>query len=94
MLCPVSQDQKGSNIYNCVQIPIYCAAHCLILPSTLTVLVSHRPNDRVPLKDMKDDWHACLNNKLGFKVVFSLEKVLNFEDLFSFSYKPCKFCLM
>ncbi|MCD7470303.1 hypothetical protein HAX54_010037 [Datura stramonium] len=26
-----------------------------------------RPNDRVPLKDMKADWHACLNNKHGFK---------------------------
>ncbi|KAF7815832.1 aconitate hydratase, cytoplasmic [Senna tora] len=26
-----------------------------------------RPHDRVPLKDMKADWHACLDNKLGFK---------------------------
>lgn len=26
-----------------------------------------RPNDRVPLKDMKADWLACLDNKLGFK---------------------------
>ncbi|KAI3441662.1 uncharacterized protein J3R85_002266, partial [Psidium guajava] len=26
-----------------------------------------RPHDRVPLKDMKADWHACLDNKVGFK---------------------------
>ncbi|KAI5674797.1 hypothetical protein M9H77_15161 [Catharanthus roseus] len=26
-----------------------------------------RPHDRVPLKEMKTDWHACLDNKVGFK---------------------------
>ncbi|GFP98143.1 aconitate hydratase 2 mitochondrial [Phtheirospermum japonicum] len=26
-----------------------------------------RPHDKVPLKDMKADWHSCLNNKVGFK---------------------------
>ncbi|KAL5577754.1 hypothetical protein UlMin_019453 [Ulmus minor] len=26
-----------------------------------------RPHDRVPLKDMKTDWHACLDSKVGFK---------------------------
>ncbi|KAJ7554965.1 hypothetical protein O6H91_05G017500 [Diphasiastrum complanatum] len=26
-----------------------------------------RPHDRVPLREMKDDWHSCLNNKVGFK---------------------------
>ncbi|KAL2348647.1 hypothetical protein Fmac_002647 [Flemingia macrophylla] len=26
-----------------------------------------RPHDRVPLKEMKEDWLACLNNKVGFK---------------------------
>ncbi|MED6209127.1 hypothetical protein PIB30_051706 [Stylosanthes scabra] len=26
-----------------------------------------RPHDRVPLKDMKADWQACLGNKVGFK---------------------------
>ncbi|KAL5130602.1 Aconitate hydratase, cytoplasmic [Glycine soja] len=25
------------------------------------------PHDRVPLKEMKADWHACLDNKVGFK---------------------------
>ncbi|EYU24785.1 hypothetical protein ABFS82_13G017400 [Erythranthe guttata] len=26
-----------------------------------------RPHDRVPLKDMKADWHSCLDSKVGFK---------------------------
>ncbi|KAJ0715552.1 putative aconitate hydratase [Helianthus annuus] len=26
-----------------------------------------RPHDRVPIKDMKVDWHLCLDNKVGFK---------------------------
>ncbi|KAL8474350.1 hypothetical protein ACS0TY_030988 [Phlomoides rotata] len=26
-----------------------------------------RPHDRVPLKQMKSDWHSCLDNKVGFK---------------------------
>ncbi|RLN11835.1 hypothetical protein C2845_PM09G10850 [Panicum miliaceum] len=32
-------------------------------------LYNCRPHDRVPLKDMKTDWHACLDNKVGFKTV-------------------------
>ncbi|KAJ6990490.1 hypothetical protein NC653_018908 [Populus alba x Populus x berolinensis] len=30
-----------------------------------------RPHDRVPLREMKADWHACLDNKVGFKTSFS-----------------------
>ncbi|KVI02286.1 Aconitase/3-isopropylmalate dehydratase large subunit, alpha/beta/alpha [Cynara cardunculus var. scolymus] len=26
-----------------------------------------RPHDRVPIKEMKTDWHSCLDNKVGFK---------------------------
>eukprot|EP00243_Klebsormidium_subtile_P003511 TRINITY_DN16928_c0_g1_i1.p1 TRINITY_DN16928_c0_g1~~TRINITY_DN16928_c0_g1_i1.p1 ORF type:complete len:996 (-),score=337.74 TRINITY_DN16928_c0_g1_i1:360-3347(-) len=26
-----------------------------------------RPHDRVALTDMKEDWHSCLDNKVGFK---------------------------
>ncbi|KDO71345.1 hypothetical protein CISIN_1g002610mg [Citrus sinensis] len=26
-----------------------------------------RPHDRVPLNEMKADWHACLDNRVGFK---------------------------
>ncbi|CAL5394243.1 unnamed protein product [Camellia sinensis] len=27
-----------------------------------------RPHDRVPLKEMKTDWHSCLDNKVGFNL--------------------------
>lgn len=27
-----------------------------------------RPHDRVMIKDMKQDWQGCLDNKVGFKV--------------------------
>lgn len=27
-----------------------------------------RPHDRVTLKEMKADWHSCLDSKVGFKV--------------------------
>lgn len=30
--------------------------------------MSCRPHDRVTLKEMKVDWHACLDNRVGFKV--------------------------
>jgi hypothetical protein len=32
-------------------------------------LPSCSPHDRVPLKEMKSDWHACLDNEVGFKVI-------------------------
>lgn len=31
-------------------------------------LVDCRPHDRVMIKDMKQDWQGCLDNKVGFKV--------------------------
>ncbi|KAM3245333.1 hypothetical protein ACQJBY_056575 [Aegilops geniculata] len=36
-----------------------------------------RPHDRVTLKDMKSDWHACLDNKVGFKE--QQDKVVKFD---------------
>ncbi|KAI8008595.1 hypothetical protein LOK49_LG07G02578 [Camellia lanceoleosa] len=33
-----------------------------------------RPHDRVPLKEMKADWHSCLDNKVGFKVDIDFDK--------------------
>ncbi|KAM7498886.1 hypothetical protein LguiA_023300 [Lonicera macranthoides] len=42
-----------------------------------------RPHDRVLLKDMKADWHACLDNKVGFKGFAvpkeAQDKVVNFS---------------
>ncbi|XP_010467089.1 PREDICTED: aconitate hydratase 2, mitochondrial [Camelina sativa] len=49
-----------------------------------------RPHDRVTLKDMKADWHSCLDSKVGFKG-FAIpkeaqEKVANF----SFNGQPAE----
>lgn len=43
-----------------------------------------RPHDRVPLKDMKADWHACLDNPVGFKG-FAVPKEKQ-EEVVKFSY--------
>lgn len=44
----------------------------------------YRPHDRVPLKEMKADWHACLDNKVGFKVcAFCNVNTIIFLGLFS-----------
>ncbi|OVA15961.1 Aconitase A/isopropylmalate dehydratase small subunit [Macleaya cordata] len=49
-----------------------------------------RPHDRVPLKDMKLDWHACLDNKVGFKG-FAVSKESQSKVVeFSFHGKPAK----
>jgi len=50
-----------------VKQSIECEKHCknfLIYIFTFP----DRPHDRVPLKEMKSDWHSCLDNKVGFKV--------------------------
>jgi hypothetical protein len=46
-----------------------------------------RPHDRVSLKDMKVDWQACLDNKVGFKVCCSLCLLLN-SFLFFWQFIP------
>lgn len=42
----------------------------------------HRPHDRVPLIEMKEDWNSCLNNRVGFKV---------YQIPFSFRYQVFPF---
>ncbi|XAR73729.1 Aconitate hydratase, partial [Bertholletia excelsa] len=44
-----------------------------------------RPHDRVPLKEMKADWHACLNNKVGFKLLQNLSSRKMISDNHKFS---------
>ncbi|KAF7831295.1 aconitate hydratase, cytoplasmic [Senna tora] len=44
---------------SCLQLDLGCVESCIAGPK--------RPHDRVPLKYMKVDWHACLDNKVGFK---------------------------
>ncbi|OIW11059.1 hypothetical protein TanjilG_22866 [Lupinus angustifolius] len=47
-----------------------------------------RPHDRVPLKEMKVDWHACLNNKVGFKGFAVPKEFQNKVAEFTFNGTP------
>ncbi|KAK9165048.1 hypothetical protein Scep_000239 [Stephania cephalantha] len=51
-----------------------------------------RPHDRVPLKEMKVDWHACLDNRVGFKLcVLRVPKEAQAKVVdFSFHGTPAK----
>ncbi|KAK4792084.1 hypothetical protein SAY86_022519 [Trapa natans] len=49
-----------------------------------------RPHDRVPLKDMKADWHSCLDNKVGFKGFAVPKEVQNKVAKFSFHGQPAE----
>ena len=48
----------------CLLFYIICMSYDVAYPMTSF----DSPHDRVPLKEMKADWHSCLNNKVGFKV--------------------------
>ncbi|EFJ21935.1 hypothetical protein SELMODRAFT_443331 [Selaginella moellendorffii] len=49
-----------------------------------------RPHDRVSLKDMKADWQACLDNKVGFKG-FNIPKDLQHKTAqFTYEGKPAE----
>ncbi|XWS11228.1 hypothetical protein CRYUN_Cryun38cG0066100 [Craigia yunnanensis] len=47
-----------------------------------------RPHDRVSLKEMKADWQACLDNKLGFKGFAVPKKEQNKVSKFTFQGRP------
>ncbi|GMJ05099.1 aconitase 3 [Hibiscus trionum] len=49
-----------------------------------------RPHDRVPLKEMKADWQACLDNKLGFKGFAVPKKEQNKVAKFTFQGQPAE----
>ncbi|KAM1010188.1 hypothetical protein ACFX2I_045629 [Malus domestica] len=49
-----------------------------------------RPHDRVTLKDMKSDWHACLDNKVGFKGFAIPKEVQNKVSKFQFNGQPAE----
>ena len=63
----VFQDQRGI----CSLLTSICLLHYIILVAIhVLIIILNRPHDRVLLKEMKADWHACLDNKVGFKVSF------------------------
>ncbi|XP_009601350.1 aconitate hydratase, cytoplasmic [Nicotiana tomentosiformis] len=49
-----------------------------------------RPHDRVPLKEMKSDWHACLDNKVGFKGFAVPKEVQDKVAKFDFHGQPAE----
>ncbi|KAG5545555.1 hypothetical protein RHGRI_017906 [Rhododendron griersonianum] len=49
-----------------------------------------RPHDRVPLKEMKADWHSCLDNKVGFKGFAVPKEAQDKVAKFSFHGQPAE----
>ncbi|XVF70692.1 hypothetical protein PTKIN_Ptkin11bG0182800 [Pterospermum kingtungense] len=49
-----------------------------------------RPHDRVPLKEMKADWHACLDNNVGFKGFAVPKEEQNKVAKFTFHGQPAE----
>ncbi|KAJ9672134.1 hypothetical protein PVL29_025680 [Vitis rotundifolia] len=49
-----------------------------------------RPHDRVPLKEMKADWKACLDNKVGFKGFAVPKEAQDKVAKFSFHGQPAE----
>ncbi|XP_028061093.1 putative aconitate hydratase, cytoplasmic [Camellia sinensis] len=49
-----------------------------------------RPHDQVPLKEMKADWHSCLDNKVGFNGFAIPKEVQNKVVKFSFHGQPAE----
>ncbi|KAG6419556.1 hypothetical protein SASPL_121778 [Salvia splendens] len=49
-----------------------------------------RPHDRVTLKEMKSDWHSCLDSKVGFKGFAVPNEAQNKVVQFSFQGQPAE----
>ncbi|KAH6788967.1 aconitase 3 [Perilla frutescens var. frutescens] len=49
-----------------------------------------RPHDRVPLKEMKADWHSCLDSKVGFKGFDVPKEAQEKVAAFSFHGQPAE----
>lgn len=59
----------------------------------LTVVLC-RPHDRVPLREMKNDWHSCLDNPVGFKVSFILMPIKFFLSLLQTNQVTCSLFIL
>ena len=74
MLNPVFQDQSGMPYFTLPPPPTPPTPPPLFYFHLLSSLLIHyllfvnRPNDRVSLKEMKADWHACLDIQVRFMV--------------------------
>ncbi|XP_031262666.1 aconitate hydratase 1 [Pistacia vera] len=53
-------EPQSERVYSaCLELNLEDVEPCISGPK--------RPHDRVTLREMKADWHACLNNRVGFK---------------------------
>ncbi|KAJ4833032.1 hypothetical protein Tsubulata_010661 [Turnera subulata] len=59
MFVDYTQPQQERTYSSYLQLDLAEVEPCLSGPK--------RPHDRVPLKEMKSDWHKCLDNQVGFK---------------------------
>ncbi|XP_078432566.1 aconitate hydratase, cytoplasmic-like [Wolffia australiana] len=75
-----SQDERVYSSY--IELDLTDVEPCISGPK--------RPHDRVPLKEMKADWHACLNNKVGFKGFAVPKESQNKVVKFSFHGQPAE----
>ncbi|GJW79469.1 aconitate hydratase, cytoplasmic, partial [Tanacetum coccineum] len=55
-----------------------------------TLYIRAEEHDRVPLKDMKADWHSCLDNKVGFKGFAVPKETQGKVAKFSFHGEPAE----
>ncbi|KAJ0974789.1 hypothetical protein J5N97_016754 [Dioscorea zingiberensis] len=72
-----NEPQKEAIYSSYLELDLADVVPCLVFPGP------KRPHDRVPLKEMKKDWHSCLDSKVGFKGFAvpkeSQEKVVKFD---------------
>ncbi|GKV44127.1 hypothetical protein SLEP1_g51343 [Rubroshorea leprosula] len=59
MFVDYSEPQSEKVYSSCLELNLDDVEPCVSGPK--------RPHDRVPLKEMKADWHSCLDSKVGFK---------------------------
>ncbi|RWW81811.1 hypothetical protein BHE74_00009762 [Ensete ventricosum] len=71
---PVDHQPQKERIYSSyLELDLADVEPCISGPKSLfhcdrLGLIHDRPHDRVPLREMKADWHSCLDSKVGFKV--------------------------
>ncbi|RZC65648.1 hypothetical protein C5167_009339 [Papaver somniferum] len=79
MFVDYNEPQQARVYSSYLQLDLEDVEPCVSGPKSLRV----RPHDRVPLKEMKADWHSCLDSKVGFKGFAvpkeSQEKVVKFS---------------
>ncbi|VFQ61744.1 unnamed protein product [Cuscuta campestris] len=82
MFVDYNEPQQEREYSSSLQLDLADVEPCLSGPK--------RPHDRVALKDMKSDWHACLDNKVGFKGFAVPKDAQEKVAKFSFNGQPAE----